>query len=104
MGSTLSLEDLVKHSDNIYEAIIILGKRANQINEDQKVFIEREAGIDDSYDNDDEDDYNDRDMLNEGKKIRLPKPTSMAIEEFISGKLQYDYGDDVEGEAAQAKE
>ena len=100
MGSTLSLEDLEKYSDNIYEAIVILGKRARQINEDQKVFIEREAGIDDSYVDDDDDEYNDRDMVDEGKKIRLPKPTSMAIEELISGKLQYDYGDDVEGDKA----
>jgi len=97
MGSTLSLEDLEKYSDNIYEAIVILGKRARQINDDQKVFIEREAGIDDSYDDDDEDEFIDREMVDEGKKIRLPKPTSMAINELISGKLQFDYGDDVEG-------
>ena len=98
MGSTLSMEDLEKYADNIYEAIVILGKRARQINEDQKIFIEREAGIDDSYDDDDEDEFVDREMVDEAKKIRLPKPTSMAIDEFISGKIQFDYGDDVEGD------
>jgi DNA-directed RNA polymerase subunit K/omega len=98
MGSTLSMEDLEKYADNIYEAIVILGKRARQINENQKIFIEREAGIDDSYGDDDDDEFVDREMVDDAKKIRLPKPTSMAIDEFISGKIQFDYGDDVEGD------
>ena len=98
MGSTLNMEDLEKYADNIYEAIVILGKRARQINENQKIFIEREAGIDDSYGDDDDDEFVDREMVDDAKKIRLPKPTSMAIDEFIAGKLQFDYGDDVEGD------
>ncbi len=98
MGSTLSLEELEKYSDNIYEAIIVLAKRARQINDEQKSYIEKETGIDDSMSDDEEDDYYDADTVRETKVIKLPKPTQLAIQELISGKIQYDYGDDVEGE------
>ena len=39
MKGTLSMSDFEKFSDNIYEAIVILGKRARQINNEQKIFI-----------------------------------------------------------------
>jgi len=96
MKGTLSMSDFEKFSNNIYEAIIVLGKRARQINSEQKIFIEKEAGIDDSYDNDDEDEFYDRAGVEEENIIKLPKPTQLAIEELIEGKLKYDYGDDVE--------
>ena len=97
MIGTLSMSDLEKYSDNIYEAIIVISKRARQINVEQKQYIEREAGIDDSIVNDGDDEIFDRDMIDEDKIIRLPKPTELAIKEMIEGKLKYDYGDDVEG-------
>ena len=101
MNGTLSIPDLLKHSDNIYEAIIIIGKRARQINEEQKVFIEREAEIDDSLENNEDEEFIDREMINEDKIIKLPKPTELAIKEFMGGNLHYDYGDDVEGEQSE---
>ena len=97
MSGTLSMKDFEAHSDNIYEAIIILGKRAKQINAEQKQYIEKEAGIDDSIDHDD-DDFYERDMIDQDRIIKLPKPMDIAIQEMIDGKLQYDYGVDVEKE------
>ena len=101
MRDTLSMSDLEKHSENIYEAIIILGKRARQINTEQKQYIEREAGIDDSIVNEDDDDYYEKDNTAEEVVIKLPKPTDLAIKEMIAGKLKYDYGDDVENEQTE---
>ena len=101
MEGTLSMSDLLKHCDNIYEAMIIIGKRARQINEEQKLFIEREAGIDDSLENDDNEEFVDREMIDEDKIIKLPKPNELAIQEFIEGKLHYDYGYDVEAEQSE---
>lgn len=92
MTSTLSLNDLEKFSDSVYEAIIVISKRARQINEEQKRFIEKETGIDDmDQEYDDDDDFvNDRDEM---KIIKLPKPTQLALQEFLDGKLTFDYGD-----------
>ncbi len=98
MASTIPLEELKKHSANIYEAIMIIAKRARQINDDQKRLIEQETGYDSSMDN-----VNDDDSDDEGpetaeerqtqplKYIKLPKPTTLALEEMLSGKLNHRY-------------
>jgi DNA-directed RNA polymerase omega subunit len=98
MASTISLDELKKRSSNIYEAIMIIAKRARQINDEQKRIIEQETGYDSSLDNVNADDFDD-----EGaevpedrqtppiKYIRLPKPTSIALEEMLSGKLTFEY-------------
>ncbi|MDW7681036.1 MAG: DNA-directed RNA polymerase subunit omega [bacterium] len=93
MSATLSFDELDKHSENVYEAIVIIAKRARQINEEQKRYIETETGLDDSIsDSDDEEEFEqDRDEI---KIIKLPKPTQLAIEEYLQGKLKYEYTGD----------
>jgi len=94
MSSTIALTDLAKYADNIYEAIIIIAKRARQINEEQKHVIERETIIDESIDGyEDEDiEIEEQEEAVERKIIRLPKPTEMAINEMLAGKIKWDYG------------
>ncbi|MDZ7289609.1 MAG: DNA-directed RNA polymerase subunit omega [candidate division KSB1 bacterium] len=100
MASTLPLDELKKHSNNIYEAIMIIAKRARQINDEQKRLIEQETGYDSSLDNvnDDEHDEESSETPEERqtppvKYIRLPKPTTIALEEMLSGRLNYQYAD-----------
>jgi len=93
MSSTLQLTELVQGCENIYEAIVIISKRAKQINEEQKRIIEVETILDDSIDNyDDEEEEIEEVSEVERKIIKLPKPTEMAIQEMLSGKIQWDYG------------
>lgn len=97
MASTILLDDLEKFSENVYEAIIIIAKRARQINQEQKLKIEQEIGLDDSIlDAIDDDDFEQE--RGEQLIIKLPKPTQIAMEEFLAGKLKYDYGDDLSKE------
>ncbi len=97
MASTIPLEELKKHSSNIYEAIMIIAKRARQINDDQKRLIEQETGYDSSMDDvndDDTDDDNDTPeerQIQPVKYIRLPKPTTVALDEMLLGKLNFQY-------------
>jgi DNA-directed RNA polymerase subunit K/omega len=97
MASTIPLEELKKHSSNIYEAIMIIAKRARQINDDQKRLIEQETGYDSSIDDvndDDADDDNDTSeerQMEPAKYIRLPKPTTVALEEMLLGRLNFQY-------------
>ncbi|NIR48694.1 DNA-directed RNA polymerase subunit omega [candidate division KSB1 bacterium] len=87
MITTLSLEEIEKYADNIYEAIIVLARRARQINEEQKQTLFRET----------EEEYEDYDeeleegVLLDSDYVRLPKPTSIALEEFLTGKLKFEY-------------
>jgi len=92
MSNTLELTELVKGCDNIYEAIVIIAKRAKQINEEQKRIIEVETIMDDSVDAYDEDEEIEEVSEVERRIIKLPKPTEMAIQEMLSGNIQWDYG------------
>lgn len=99
MASTIPIEDLKKHSTNIYEAIMIIAKRARQINDDQKRLIEQETGYDSSMDSINDDDTEDENEAAEErlaqpvKYIKLPKPTTLALDEMMSGRLNYRYAE-----------
>ncbi|MBN2012738.1 DNA-directed RNA polymerase subunit omega [candidate division KSB1 bacterium] len=87
----VSLDEVTKKVDNIYEAIIIIAKRARQINDEQKRYIESELVIDsdiDDYSDDDEYEINKENLRD---YIQLPKPTRVAVDEFLTGKLNYEY-------------
>ncbi len=93
MSSTIFLDDLEKLSDNLYEAIVIIAKRAKQINEEQKSQLEIETDMEESMDSyDDEDEEIEEPEIVETKFVRLPKPTEIAIQEMLAGKIKWDYG------------
>jgi len=88
--TTTNLEDLYDSIGNIYEAIMIVAKRARQINEEQKMMLETEFGI--TGDNDGyEDDQDEVEKNDDITYMKLPKPTRVALEELLSGKLDYEY-------------
>lgn len=100
MASTIPIEELKKHSTNIYEAIMIIAKRARQINDDQKRLIEQETGYDSNMDNVNDDDTDDDAAENAEERqvqpvkyIKLPKPTTLALEEMMLGRLNYRYAE-----------
>lgn len=86
----VSFDEVTKHVGNIYEAIVIIAKRARQINDEQKRYIESELMIESNTDDYDDDEY-EVDRSNVRDFISLPKPTRIAIDEFIDGKLNYEY-------------
>ena len=95
MSSTIPLSELEKLSSNLYEAIVIIAKRARQINEEQKSLIDIETEMDESMDDyEDEDENEEIEEPEEIKRkvIKLPKPTEIAIQEMLSGKIKWDYG------------
>lgn len=97
MVSTISINELEKYADNIYEAIIIMAKRARQINDQQKRFLvqDQDKEYDDGYDEYDEEQI---EQIPEVKYKKVPKPTTIALEEFLSGRIRYDYHDTSENE------
>jgi len=89
MTRTLPLEEFEKFTDSLYEAIIIIAKRARQINEEQKQLLDEEDEINGDS-NDYDADENDS-SLSEKKYTKLPKPTTTAINEMLEGKLRFVY-------------
>jgi DNA-directed RNA polymerase subunit K/omega len=92
MSSTIPLSELEKLSGNLYEAIVIIAKRARQINEEQKSLIDIETELDESMDDYEEEEEVEEQEEVKRKVIKLPKPTEIAIQEMLSGKIKWDYG------------
>lgn len=103
----ISVEDLLKRSDNIYEAVVAMFKRARQINDEQKQQIEMEmetAPVLDNRENEEFDDVEiDRDALMREHK-KYPKPSRLAIEEMAEGKIDFRIIDPDEEEKTQEDE
>lgn len=89
MIKTLPIHKFDDMADNIYEAIIVLSKRARQINDLQKQELSRGREYDDEYD-----DYREEEIIedpSETKYVKLPKPASVALEDFFAKRVKYEY-------------
>ena len=75
---TIHMADVFKRCDDIYAAVMVVAKRAKQIIDDRVVPIDENEDVEDSI------------------EFETPivttfedKPESIALEEFINGKLQW---------------
>ena len=89
MAETIPLEELEKYADNVYEAIIMMAKRARQINDQQKKLMEKHVEQYLSDENLDEDGIN-QDLVDH-QYLKLPKPSTIAMDEMLAGKLVKEY-------------
>lgn len=79
---------------NIYEAIAIISKRANQINSELKELIkEKLEEFKDSNDTLEEVIENPEQASVAITFEKLPKPANIAIEEFLENKIYYRYSE-----------
>ncbi len=88
---TRNLADITTENNNVYEAISIISKRANQLSVKLKEELtDRLAEFATTVDNLEEV-FENREQIEVSKQFeRQPKPTSQAIEEFIAGELHYE--------------
>lgn len=85
---TRNTVDLEKSTDNIYESIVILSKRANQINVDLKEELTQKLQEFASSTDNLEEVFENREQIEISRFYeRMPKPSTMAIDEFERGKL-----------------
>ena len=87
---TRDVMDLCDETGNIYESVAIIAKRANQISSDIKNELSKKLQeFASSTDNLDEI-FENREQIEISRFYeRLPKPTLMATEEFVEGKIYY---------------
>ena len=87
---TRDLMDLCDETGNIYESVVIIAKRANQISSDIKNELSKKLQeFASSTDNLDEI-FENREQIEISRFYeRLPKATLMATEEFVEGKIYY---------------
>jgi DNA-directed RNA polymerase subunit K/omega len=87
---TRDVDKLEDMSGNIYKTVMIVAKRANQIAVEMKQELDRKLEEFSSYNESLEEIFENREQIEISKMYeRLPKPTSIALQEFIEGKLFY---------------
>ncbi|MRT94024.1 RNA polymerase Rpb6 [Ancylomarina sp. 16SWW S1-10-2] len=91
-GSTITrnVTELSMEVGNTYESIMIMAKRSNQIAVELKTELNNKLQEFASFTDNLEEVFENREQIEISKYYeRLPKPTLIAIEEFINGDIYY---------------
>lgn len=100
--------DVVKlwaETDNIYESVAIIAKRANQISVEIKQDLSKKLAEFASYSDSLEEVFENREQIEISRYYeKLPKPTLLATQEFLEGNIYWrdPSKDNIEGEEFQA--
>ena len=87
---TYDKNEIEAPTENIYEAISIIAKRANQINSDLKRELVDKLDEFATYNDSLEEVFENKEQIEVSKFYeRLPKPTAIALEEWLNDKVYY---------------
>lgn len=87
---TRDLRELDITTENLYESIVIMSKRANQISVDVKEELNGKLAEFASNNDNLEEIFENREQIEISKHYeRMPKPTLVAIDEFLNDKIYY---------------
>ena len=90
---TRDLDKLDKETGNIYESVRIIARRSNKISVDLKQELNRKLEEFAYYTDNLEEVFENREQIEISKFYeRLPKPTLIATQEYLDGKLYYRKG------------
>ena len=85
---TPNTKDLEEKAGNIYEAVVIIGKRANQIGTEVKEELNRKLEEFANYTDNLEEVFENREQIEISRFYeRMPKPTLIALEEFENDQV-----------------
>lgn len=91
-GTTIprDLSILTNETGNVYETIMVLAKRANQISSEMKEELNQKLQEFASYSDNLEEIFENREQIEISKFYeRLPKPTLISMQEFEEGKIYH---------------
>ncbi len=91
-GSTITrdLRELDVQTDNIYESIVIMSKRANQISNNVKEELHQKLSEFASSNDNLEEVFENREQIEISKHYeRMPKASLVAVQEFLEDKIYY---------------
>ncbi|MBZ4676793.1 MAG: polymerase Rpb6 [Anaerophaga sp.] len=87
---TWDTDKMSSRTGNIYETVMIISKRANQIGVEMKEELNKKLQEFASYTDNLEEVFENREQIEISKFYeRLPKPSLLAAQEFIEGKIYY---------------
>jgi DNA-directed RNA polymerase subunit K/omega len=87
---TRDLRELDTQTENIYESIVIMAKRANQISNNVKEELHQKLSEFASSNDNLEEVFENREQIEISKHYeRMPKASLVAVQEFLDGKVYY---------------
>ncbi len=87
---TYNKDEIEAPTQNIYEAISIIAKRANQVNADLKKELVDKLDEFATYNDSLEEVFENKEQIEVSKFYeRLPKPTAIAVEEWLNDKVYF---------------
>lgn len=87
---TRDVMNLCEETGNIYESVVIISKRANQISADIKQELSKKLSEFASTQDNLDEVFENREQIEISRYYeKLPKPTLMATQEFIDGKIYF---------------
>ena len=87
---TRNIMDLSDETGNIYESVAIIAKRANQISVQIKEDLSKKLAEFASYNDSLEEVFENREQIEISRYYEnLPKPTLLATQEFVEGKIYW---------------
>jgi len=87
---TRDLRELDENTDNIYESIVVMGRRANQIASNIKEELHGKLAEFATSNDNLEEVFENREQIEISKHYeRMPKPSLVAIDEFLNDKIYY---------------
>lgn len=94
---TRDVDKLEEMSGNIYQSVMIIAKRANQISVEIKDELSKKLEEFSSYTESLEEIFENREQIEISKYYeRLPKPVAIALQEYIENRLYYKIPEQVE--------
>ena len=85
-----NMVDLWKDTGNIYETVAIIGKRSNQISVEIKNELSKKLQEFANYSDNLEEVFENREQIEISRFYeKMPKPTLIASQEFLDGKIYY---------------
>ncbi len=87
---TWNTKELSKNTGNVYESVNVIAKRANQISVEIKEELNKKLQEFASYTDNLEEVFENREQIEISRFYeRLPKPSSIATQEFVEGNVYY---------------
>jgi DNA-directed RNA polymerase subunit K/omega len=87
---TRNVDELMQETGSIYESVMIIAKRANQISVEMKSELDKKLQEFSSYTDNLEEVFENREQIEISKYYeKLPKPTLIATQEFLEGKIYH---------------
>ena len=87
---TRDMMKLSEETGNVYETVAIISKRANQISVEMKQDLEKKLQEFASYNDNLEEVFENREQIEISRYYeKLPKPTLIAADEFLHGRIYY---------------